>query len=82
MIINVGDATFNFIGVSNPSVVQQEVFNRQDARKKQLQDEDVERDRDTMLELISIYHDTTTDLRKPSKAPVVVETTKEKNTKF
>ncbi len=62
VIVNVGDTTFNFIGVHNPTWVQQEIATRQQARKKKLQAEETAREQGNILDLIAAYHNATEDI--------------------
>lgn len=55
--INIGEATFTFEGVHNPSLVQQEVFSRYYARKEVLKREVAEGERKRMVNWISTYHE-------------------------
>lgn len=57
VVINVGEAEFTFDGVVNPSMVQQEVFQRYYARKQSLEARDAERERSRMAEWLRIYHE-------------------------
>jgi len=57
VIINFGDAKFDFIGVYEPARVQQEIFNRMHLLRSQQQKEEVIRERERILSLMSIYHE-------------------------
>ncbi len=57
VIINVGEAKFTFDDVVNPSMVQQEIFERYYARKQQIEAQEAERERKRMVEWLKIYHE-------------------------
>ncbi|MEN8172420.1 MAG: cyclic nucleotide-binding domain-containing protein [Chloroflexota bacterium] len=57
VLINIGEATFSFEGVHNPSMVQGEIFSRYYARKETLKREAAEGERKRMVNWISTYHD-------------------------
>lgn len=54
--INVGDARFVFLGVHNPAQVQQDVFNRMHAFRRQKELAEVARQRDRVVQMLSTYH--------------------------
>ncbi len=56
VIINVGDRQFDFEGVANPAEVQHDLFERYYARRKQIEQEEAERERERVLEWIDVYH--------------------------
>lgn len=69
VVINVGEATFTFDGVVNPSMVQQEVFQRYYARKQQIEAQKAKRERERMVEWLKIYHQQTDGERSPDHEP-------------
>jgi hypothetical protein len=56
VIINVGEAKFDFMDVYEPARVQQDIFARMQAVRIQKQQEEVARERDRILKLLEIYH--------------------------
>ena len=56
VIINVGEAKFDFMDVYEPARVQQDIFSRMQAVRIQKQQEEVARERDRILKLLEIYH--------------------------
>jgi uncharacterized membrane protein YdbT with pleckstrin-like domain len=56
VVINVGEATFNFIGVQNPGEVQLELFQHYHARKRALELDEAARERERIVEWLSMYH--------------------------
>ena len=54
--IRVGDIQFTFDNVANPSSVQQEISERIQAAKERERQEEIQRERDTVLDWIEIYH--------------------------
>jgi len=59
--INVGEARFNFLGIHDPASVQQEIFDRFNARRAQIEREETERQRKRMVQYLEIYHDQVSD---------------------
>ncbi len=57
--INVGEAEFTFNNVYNPTLVQQEVFQRFQSRKQVVEEQKAQREREQMEEWLSIYHEET-----------------------
>jgi len=57
VIINFGDAKFDFIGVYEPARVQQDIFNRMHLLRNQQQKAEVVRERERVISILSIYHD-------------------------
>ena len=57
VIINFGDAKFDFIGVYEPARVQQDIFNRMHMLRTQQQKAEVIRERERVLTILSIYHE-------------------------
>ncbi len=54
--INVGDKTYEFEGVHNPARVRQEISDRQQSRRKQLERERIIRDEERQLDWLARYH--------------------------
>ena len=54
--IRVGDIEFTFDNVPNPSSVQQEIAERIQAAKEKERQDEIMRERNTVLEWIEIYH--------------------------
>jgi uncharacterized membrane protein YdbT with pleckstrin-like domain len=54
--INVGDKTYVFEGVHNPARVRQEISDRQQTRRKQVERDRVVRDEERQLEWLARYH--------------------------
>ena len=69
VIINVGEAKFTFDDVVNPSMVQQEIFERYYARKQQLEALEAERERKRMVEWLRIYHEQVDGSRSADHEP-------------
>ncbi|MGD2157316.1 MAG: cyclic nucleotide-binding domain-containing protein [Anaerolineales bacterium] len=59
--INVGEARFDFMGVHNPAGVQQEVFDRFNARRAQIEMDEASRQRERVVQYLEIYHDQITN---------------------
>lgn len=57
VIINFGDAKFDFIGVYEPARVQQDIFNRMHLLRLQQQKAEATRERERVLSILTIYHD-------------------------
>jgi hypothetical protein len=57
VIINVGDARFDFEMVVNPSMVQREIFEHYYAAKQKKGEEEAQRRREDMVEFLAIYHE-------------------------
>ena len=57
VIINFGDAKFDFIGVYEPARVQQDIFNRMHLLRTLQQKAEVIRERERVLTILSIYHE-------------------------
>lgn len=57
VLINVGEAEFTFDNVYNPTMVQQEVFQRFQSRQQTVEEQKAQRERDQMAEWLSIYHE-------------------------
>jgi hypothetical protein len=60
--INVGDKTYVFEGVHNPARVRQEISDRQQTRRKQVERDRVVRDEERQLEWLARYHRTAREL--------------------
>ena len=58
VIINFGDAKFDFIGVYEPARVQQDIFNRMHQLRLQQQIAEAARERERVLSILTIYHNT------------------------
>jgi hypothetical protein len=56
VIINFGDAKFDFTGVHEPARIQQDIFNRMHQLRVQQQKAEVARERDRILTLLEAYH--------------------------
>ena len=56
VVINVGDARFDFEMVVNPSMVQKEIFEHYYAALQRKEEKDTRRRRDDMVEFLAIYH--------------------------
>ena len=54
--INVGDKTYEFEGVHNPARVRQEISDRQQARRKRLEQDRIVRDEERQLDWLARYH--------------------------
>lgn len=54
--INVGDKTYEFEGVHNPARVRQEISDRQQARRKQLERDRILQDEERQLDWLARYH--------------------------
>lgn len=57
VIINFGDAKFDFVGVYEPARVQQDIFNRMHLLRTQQQKAEAARERDRVLSILTIYHE-------------------------
>jgi len=57
--IRVGDTEFTFDNVANPADVQGEIANRLEAAKERERQAEIKRERDTILDWIEVYHQTT-----------------------
>jgi uncharacterized membrane protein YdbT with pleckstrin-like domain len=57
VIINFGDAKFDFIGVYEPARVQQDIFNRMHLLRTHQQKAEVIRERERVISILSIYHE-------------------------
>lgn len=57
VIINFGDAKFDFVGVYEPARVQQDIFNRMHALRTQQQKAEAAREREQVLTILTIYHE-------------------------
>ena len=57
VVINVGDARFDFEMVTNPSMVQKEIFEHYYAALRRREEEEAQRRRDDMVEYLAIYHE-------------------------
>jgi len=57
VIINFGDAKFDFVGVYEPARIQQDIFNRMHLLRIQQQKAEASRERDRVLSILTIYHD-------------------------
>jgi CRP-like cAMP-binding protein len=62
--INVGSSTLTFIGVKNPADVQHDVFDRMYSLKKKKENEEARRERQRMVEWLTIYHEEEQELRE------------------
>jgi uncharacterized membrane protein YdbT with pleckstrin-like domain len=60
--INVGDKTYEFEGVHNPAQVRQEVSDRQQARKHQVERDRVIREEERQMEWLARYHRNASEL--------------------
>ena len=56
VIINVGETQFDFMGVHNPARAQQDIFNRMDALRRQKELAQAARERERIVEVVTIYH--------------------------
>jgi hypothetical protein len=56
VIINFGDAKFDFIGVYEPARVQQDIFNRMHLLRIQQQKDEMDRERERVLSILNVYH--------------------------
>jgi len=63
--INVGDQTFTFEGVHDPSVVHQDIAHRMEELREKAEDDRRNEDFDRMATWLEIYHDETEDQRFP-----------------
>ena len=54
--INVGDKTYEFEGVHNPARVRQEISDRQQARRKQMERDRILQDEERQLDWLARYH--------------------------
>ena len=63
--INVGDQTFTFEGVHDPSVVHQDIARRMEELREKAEDDRRNEDYDRMATWLEIYHDETEDQRFP-----------------
>ncbi len=57
VVINVGNARFDFEMVVNPSIVQQEIFEHYYAALRRKEDEEAQRRREDMVEFLAVYHE-------------------------
>jgi uncharacterized membrane protein YdbT with pleckstrin-like domain len=57
VIINFGDAKFDFVGVHHPARVQQDIFNRMHQLRTQQQKAEAARERDQVISILTIYHE-------------------------
>ena len=64
VFINVGEAQFDFIGVHNPARVQQDIFNRMHALRRQKELAQAARDRERFVDVVTIYHRNAEDFRQ------------------
>ncbi len=63
--INVGDETFNFHGVHDPSVVHQDISHRMEELVAQQQQDQMQQENERMANWLEIYHEETEDHRFP-----------------
>ncbi len=56
VIINFGDAKFDFVGVYEPARVQQDIFNRMHLLRIQQQKAEMDRERERVLSILNVYH--------------------------
>lgn len=66
VIINFGDAKFDFVGVYEPARVQQDIFNRMHLLRTQQQKAEVARERDRVLSILTIYHENVRAAQPPA----------------
>ncbi len=59
--IRVGTTTMVFQGVARPDMVQQEIFQRMEARRRQKQEADARRERERVLNWLKVYHEVVQD---------------------
>ena len=71
--INVGDTTFDFLGVHNPSSVRQEISDRQQIRLKHNQEDKDRREQERWLQWFARYHRNASELWRPDEAPEIEE---------
>jgi uncharacterized membrane protein YdbT with pleckstrin-like domain len=57
VVINFGDAKFDFVGVYEPARIQQDIFNRMHLLRTQQQKAEAAREREQVLSILTIYHD-------------------------
>jgi uncharacterized membrane protein YdbT with pleckstrin-like domain len=57
VIINFGDAKFDFVGVYEPARIQQDIFNRMHLLRTQQQKDEIIRERERVLSILTVYHD-------------------------
>jgi CRP-like cAMP-binding protein len=62
--INVGEARFVFIGVHDPASVQQDIFNRMYELRRQKELAEAERERERIVNVLSMYHRNVEDIRQ------------------
>ena len=63
--INVGDETFTFEGVHDPSVVHQDISRRMEELVTQQEQERAKQERERMVTWLEIYHEETEEQRFP-----------------
>lgn len=63
--INVGDETFSFDGVHDPSVVHQDISRRMEELVAQQEQDQIRQENERMATWLEIYHDETEDQRFP-----------------
>jgi hypothetical protein len=61
--INVGEAKFVFLSVHEPARVQQDIFNRMYALRRQKEKAEIARERDRVVQMISFYNQNVEDRR-------------------
>jgi len=64
VIINFGDAKFEFRGVHEPARIQQDIFSRMHELRVQQRKTEVVRERDRILALIELYHHRAGNVKK------------------
>lgn len=57
VIINFGDAKFDFVGVYQPARIQQDIFNRMHLLRLQQQKAEADRERERVISILTIYHE-------------------------
>jgi hypothetical protein len=64
VIINVGEAQFDFIGIHNPARAQQDIFNRMHALRRQQELAQLAHDRERFVNVVTIYHHNAEEARQ------------------
>lgn len=68
VVINFGDAKFDFVGVYEPARIQQDIFNRMHLLRTQQQKAEATRERERVLSILTIYHDNVKGTQKENPA--------------
>ncbi|MEW5872394.1 MAG: cyclic nucleotide-binding domain-containing protein [Chloroflexota bacterium] len=67
--INIGQTTFDFVGVYNPDQVHQDVADYREAFMRRKREEDAKRERERMVNWLVTYHDRSEKLENPENTP-------------